>query len=483
MDKSIHEKYTLVIGLEVHAQLLTKSKIYNSDSAEYGGAPNTHVSVITLAHPGTLPKLNKKVVEYAMKMGLACNSEISRYQIFDRKNYFYPDLPKGYQLTQDRTPICKGGYITIPTKTGDKNIPLNRIHIEEDAGKSLHRDNESDTLVDFNRSGVALIEIVTEPSLRSSEDAATLVAEVRKLVRYLEICDGNMEEGSLRCDANVSVMLAGAAEYGKKVEIKNMNSFRNVQRAIDHEEQRQIALLERGEPVISETRTYDVNTGDSYGMRTKEELNDYRYFPDPDLSPLIVSDEWLAEIREAMPVLPHELKQKFINEYKLPAYDAQVLTDSREVAGYFEEVCVYCKNFKAVSNWVMGPVKSYLNGLKENEFQVPVAPNTLADLIGLVEAGKLSFATASQKIFPALINQPDQAPLALAQQLNLLQDSDEDSISPIIDQIIKEFPLKVEEYKKGKTAIITMFMGEVMKRSKGKADPRLATELLMKKLS
>ncbi len=483
MDKSILEKYTLVIGLEVHAQLLTKSKIYNSDSAAYGGAPNTHVSAITLAHPGTLPKLNRKVVEYAMKMGLACNSEISRYQIFDRKNYFYPDLPKGYQLTQDRTPICKGGFITIATKSGEKNIPLNRIHIEEDAGKSLHLDNESDTLVDFNRSGVALIEIVTEPSLRSSEDAATLVAEVRKLVRYLEICDGNMEEGSLRCDANVSVMLAGAAEYGKKVEIKNMNSFRNVQRAIDHEEQRQIALLERGEPVISETRTYDVNTGDSYGMRTKEELNDYRYFPDPDLSPLIVSDEWLTEIREAMPVLPHELKQKFINEYKLPAYDAQVLTDSREVAGYFEGVCVYCKNFKAVSNWVMGPVKSYLNGLKENEFQVPVAPNTLADLIGLVEAGKLSFATASQKIFPALINQPDQAPLALAQQLNLLQDSDEDSISPIIDQIIKEFPLKVEEYKKGKTAIITMFMGQVMKRSKGKADPRLATELLMKKLS
>ena len=483
MDKSILEKYTLVIGLEVHAQLLTKSKIYNSDSAAYGGAPNTHVSAITLAHPGTLPKLNRKVVEYAMKMGLACNSEISRYQIFDRKNYFYPDLPKGYQLTQDRTPICKGGFITIATKSGEKNIPLNRIHIEEDAGKSLHLDNESDTLVDFNRSGVALIEIVTEPSLRSSADAATLVAEVRKLVRYLEICDGNMEEGSLRCDANVSVMLAGAAEYGKKVEIKNMNSFRNVQRAIDHEEQRQIALLERGEPVISETRTYDVNTGDSYGMRTKEELNDYRYFPDPDLSPLIVSDEWLTEIREAMPVLPHELKQKFINEYKLPAYDAQVLTDSREVAGYFEGVCVYCKNFKAVSNWVMGPVKSYLNGLKENEFQVPVAPNTLADLIGLVEAGKLSFATASQKIFPALINQPDQAPLALAQQLNLLQDSDEDSISPIIDQIIKEFPLKVEEYKKGKTAIITMFMGQVMKRSKGKADPRLATELLMKKLS
>ena len=240
MTQAIRNKYTVVIGLEVHAQLLTKSKIYNSDSAEYGGAPNTHVSVITLAHPGTLPKLNKKVAEFAMKMGLACHSEISRYQIFDRKNYFYPDLPKGYQLTQDRTPICKGGHVTITTKEGEKNIPLNRIHIEEDAGKSIHLDNDTDTLVDFNRAGVALIEIVTEPALRSSEDAGELVSEVRKLVRYLEICDGNMEEGSLRCDANVSVMLKGASEYGKKVEIKNMNSIRNVQRAIDHEIKRQI---------------------------------------------------------------------------------------------------------------------------------------------------------------------------------------------------------------------------------------------------
>ncbi len=483
MDKSVRDKYIVVIGLEVHAQLLTKSKIYNSDSAEYGGAPNTHVSVITLAHPGTLPKLNIKVVEYAMKMGLACNCEISRYQIFDRKNYFYPDLPKGYQLTQDRTPICKGGFITITNKSGEINIPLNRIHIEEDAGKSIHLDNETDTLLDFNRSGVPLIEIVTEPAIRSSEDAGALLGEVRKLVRYLEICDGNMEEGSLRCDANVSVMLNEASEYGKKVEIKNMNSIRNVQRAIDHEVERQINLLEKGEQIVSETRTYDVNTGDSYGMRTKEELNDYRYFPDPDLSPLVVSKAWLTAIKESMPALPRELKQKFIEEYKLPAYDAQVLTDAREVANYFESTCEYCKNYKAVSNWVMGPVKSYLNELKENEFQLPVSPRTLATLIEMVEQGKVSFAVASQKIFPELIRQPDLAPLALAQQLNLLQDSSEGSIMPIIEQVIKEFPLKVEEYKKGKKAIITMFMGEVMKRSKGKADPKVATELLLKKLS
>lgn len=483
MDKTVREKYTVVIGLEVHAQLLTKSKIYNTDSAEYGGAPNTHISVITLAHPGTLPKLNKKVAEFAIKMGLACNCEISRYQIFDRKNYFYPDLPKGYQLTQDRTPICKGGFVTISSKEGEKNIPLNRIHIEEDAGKSLHLENDSDTLVDFNRAGVPLIEIVTEPALRSSDDAGAFVTEIRKLVRYLGICDGNMEEGSLRCDANVSVMLNGATEYGKKVEIKNMNSIRNVQRAIDHEVERQINLIEKGVPILSETRTYDVNTGDSFGMRTKEELNDYRYFPDPDLSPMIVSDEWLAEISKSMPALPRELKLKFITKYKLPVYDAQVLTDSKEVAHYFEAICEHSGNYKAVSNWVMGPVKTYLNELKENEFHFPVLPETLADLIKLVEDGKVSFATAAQKLFPELVKYSDKTPLQLAQQLNLLQDSNEDSIMPIVEQVIREFPLKVEEYKKGKKAILTMFMGEVMKRSKGKADPKLATELIIKKLS
>jgi aspartyl-tRNA(Asn)/glutamyl-tRNA(Gln) amidotransferase subunit B len=483
MDKSVRDRYTVVVGLEVHAQLLTKSKIYNADSAEYGGAPNTHVSVITLAHPGTLPKLNRKAAEFAMKMGLACHCEISRYQIFDRKNYFYPDLPKGYQLTQDRTPICKGGHVTITTKEGEKNIPLNRIHIEEDAGKSIHLDNETDTLLDFNRSGVALIEIVTEPALRSSEDAGAVVAEVRKLVRYLEICDGNMEEGSLRCDANVSVMLNDATGYGKKVEIKNMNSIRNVQRAIDHEVERQINLIENGEQILSETRTYDANTGDSYGMRTKEELNDYRYFPDPDLSPLEVSETWLNELKQSMPTLPRELHQKFVSVYKLPAYDAQVLTESKEMAIYFEAICEHTKNFKAASNWMMGPVKSYLNDSNLEANELPIKAAALADVITLVDEGKLNFAAAAQKLFPELLKNPTTPPLELAQKLNLIQDSNADSILPVVEQIIKEFPLKVEEYKKGKTAIITMFMGEVMKRTKGKADPKLATELLIKKLS
>ncbi len=484
MDKSIRDKYTVVIGLEVHAQLLTKSKIYNTDSAEYGHAPNTNISVITLAHPGTLPKLNKRAAEFAMKMGLACHCTISRYQIFDRKNYFYPDLPKGYQLTQDRTPICVGGYITINTKEGEeRNISLHRIHIEEDAGKSIHIEEEADTLLDFNRSGVPLIEIVTNPVIRSSEDAGALLTEIRKLVRYLDICDGNMEEGSLRCDANVSIMLNGAKEFGKKVEVKNMNSIRNVQRAIDHEVERQITEIEKGNLIVSETRTFDANTGLTHSMRTKEELNDYRYFPDPDLSPLIVSEEWLNEIKSSMPSLPRELHAKYVHEMNLSEYDAHVLTDSRDVAAYFEAVCKHTKNFKAAANWVMGPVKSHLNELSLSADNFPLSAKNLAGLISLIDEGKVNFSVASQRLFPELLKNPGKSPLEVAQQLNLIQDSNVDSIEPLVSEIIKEFPLKVEEYKKGKKGIVTMFMGEVMKRSKGKADPKLATELIMKKLS
>ena len=484
MDKLVREKYTVIIGLEVHAQLLTKSKIYNSDSAAYGSVPNTNISVITLAHPGTLPKLNKRVVEFAIKMGLACHSNISRYQIFDRKNYFYPDLPKGYQLTQDRTPICVGGYITIYNKArGELNISLHRIHIEEDAGKSIHTEEETDTLLDFNRSGVPLIEIVTNPVIKNSEDAGALLTEVRKLVRYLEICDGNMEEGSLRCDANVSVMLNGAKEFGKKVEVKNMNSIRNVQRAIDHEVERQITEIENGNLIPSETRTFDANTGLTHSMRTKEELNDYRYFPDPDLSPLVVSEDWLNEIKASMPALPRDLYLKYITEMKLSEYDAQVLTDSKDVAIYFESVCKHTNNFKAAANWVMGPVKSTLNevGLSVDEF--PVSAKDLAELIALIDSGKVNFSVASQRLFPELLKNPNKSPLEVAQQLNLIQDSNADSISPIVEEVIKEFPLKVEEYKRGKKGIMSMFMGEVMKRSNGKADPKVATELLLKKLS
>jgi aspartyl-tRNA(Asn)/glutamyl-tRNA(Gln) amidotransferase subunit B len=483
MKQAVGDKYVAVIGLEVHCQLLTRSKIYSSDSTSFGNAPNTNISAITLAHPGTLPKLNTKVIELAIRMGLACHSEISRWNIFDRKNYFYPDLPKGYQLTQDRTPICKGGFITIDSTKGEKRITLNRIHIEEDAGKSLHSSESEDSFVDLNRAGVPLIEIVTEPCLQSSEDAGALMTEIRKIVRYLDICDGNMEEGSMRCDANVSIMLKGASEFGKKVEIKNMNSIRNVQKAIDHEIERQIDLLERGESVVSETRTFDVGTGLSNSMRTKEELNDYRYFPDPDLSPLAVSKEWLNEISSSMPELPRQLIERFVEQFGIPEYDARVLTDSRETAVYFQQVCACTNNFKAASNWVMGPVKSSLNESNSSAANFSISPQTLAELISLIDEGKLSYTIASQRVFPALLMNGGGSPLEIARELNLLQESNANVLAPIIDEIIKEFPLKVEEYKNGKKGIVTMFMGEVMKRSKGKADPKLASELLNKKLA
>lgn len=483
MDASSKQKLGPVIGLEVHVQLLTSSKIYNSDSAEYGAPPNTNISAISLAHPGTLPRLNKEVVTLAIRMGLACGSDISRIQIFDRKNYFYPDLPKGYQLTQDRTPICKGGALTITTRSGSRNVKLNRIHIEEDAGKSMHVEGSSDSLIDFNRAGVPLIEIVTEPDLHSAEEAGALLAEIRKLVRYLGIGDGNMEEGSLRCDANVSVKPVGSMTLGRKVEIKNMNSIKNVQRAIEVEIERQMGELEAGREVVSETRTFNQGNGRTFPMRTKEELNDYRYFPDPDLSPITVSDEWLQEIRTSMPELPAAKLLRFVKQYAIPEYDAAVLTESRELAEYFESVCRHNRNYKAVSNWVMGPVKSLLNDLGIEANKITVSALVLAELISLIDGGKVSYTVAAQKIFPELAKASNRTPLQIAQDLNVIQESSTDSILPIVKEVIREFPLKVEEYHKGKKGIVAMFMGEVMKRSRGKADPKVANELLLQKLN
>lgn len=472
-------KYELVIGLEVHAQLLTKSKMYTSDSTEFGNLPNTHISVITLGHPGTLPKVNRKAVEFAIKMGLACNSEITRNNIFARKNYFYPDLPKGYQITQDKNPICVGGEVPITLPDGSKrSIALTRIHMEEDAGKSIHLAGEVDTLVDFNRAGVPLIEIVSEPDMRTSEEAYAYLAEIKKLVRYLDVCDGNMEEGSLRCDANVSVMLKGAKEYGKKVEVKNMNSFRNVSRAIEHEFERQVIMAEAEKDIVSETRTFDAATGTTASMRSKEDLNDYRYFPEPDLSPVIVSEEWLESIRSAMPPLPRELFHKFVHEYGLPDYDAGVLTDSKEIALYFEELCSHVKNFKAASNWMMGPVKSYLNELTLHIEDFPVSAKSLAELIAIIDDGKVSFTVASQKIYPEMLKDSSKTPLLIAQELNLIQQSDEGSLKPIVESVLSENKAKVEEYKSGKKGLMGMFMGQVMKKSHGKADPKVATKIL-----
>jgi aspartyl-tRNA(Asn)/glutamyl-tRNA(Gln) amidotransferase subunit B len=483
LSQELRNKYQVVIGLEVHAQLVCESKMYAADSTQYGNPPNTQISVITLGHPGTLPKVNIKAIEYAMKMGLACNSEITRYNVFARKNYFYPDLPKGYQLTQDKGPICVGGTVPIQLADGTtKEVILNRVHMEEDAGKSIHLADESDTLVDFNRAGTPLVEIVTEPDLRSAEEAYAFLAEVKKIVKYLEICDANMEEGSLRCDANVSVMLKNATEYGKKVEVKNMNSFRNVSRAIEYEYERIVGLLEEGKEIVSETRTFDANTGLTASMRTKEELNDYRYFPEPDLSPVVISDEWLNAVKATMPTLPREMQLRFVEKFGLPDYDAAFLTESKEVAHWFEEFCSKTDNYKSASNWMMGPIKSYLNEGNRAIADFPISSDELAKLIYMIDEGKVSFTMASQKIYPELLKNTGENSLDIAQRLNLIQQSDENSLKPIVAQVIAENAEKVTQYKSGKKGLMGMFMGQVMQKSQGKADPKVATKLLIELL-
>jgi aspartyl-tRNA(Asn)/glutamyl-tRNA(Gln) amidotransferase subunit B len=484
MDKEIKEKYQAVIGLEVHAQLLTESKAYSSDSTEYGMLPNTNLSVITLGHPGTLPRVNKKVVEMAVKMGLATNCEITHYNVYARKNYFYPDLPKGYQITQDKTPVCTHGHLLVKNAEGnDKRIGITRIHMEEDAGKSMHLPGETETLVDLNRAGVPLIEIVSEPDIRDSVEAYNYLTEIKRLVEYLDICDGNMEEGSLRCDANVSVMLKGSTVYGTKVEVKNMNSFRNVQRAIEHEIERQIEILEAGGKVDGETRGFDANTGLTTSQRSKETMNDYRYFPEPDLPPLIIEKEWLEGIRLNMPSLPQVLYYRFVNEFGLPEYDAAVLTDAKEIALYFEELCKETKNYKAASNWMMGLVKSYLNELQLHMHDFPLAPEQIAQIIALVDENKVSHSVAAKKIFPYMLEHPATTAQQVAEEQNLLQSADTDELDEIIKAVLSDNPAKVEEYKAGKQSLIGMFMGEIMKKTKGKADPKVANKLLRESLN
>ena len=476
---TIYDKYEAVIGLEIHAQLQSKTKAYSSDKNEYGATPNTNVSVVTLGHPGTLPMYNKTAINFAVKMGLACDSKITQDMIFARKNYFYPDLPKGYQITQDETPICTGGKILIKTEDGqDKEVALTRIHLEEDAGKSIHDLDPYNTLIDLNRAGVPLIEIVSEPEIKSYVEAYNYVTEVRRLVRYLEICDGNMEEGSLRCDANVSVMLKGANEFGNRTEVKNMNSMRNVQKAIEFEIKRQIDLIEQGATILTETRSFNAANGSTVSMRSKEAANDYRYFPEPDLQPIQVTQEYVEGVKKQMPPLPHFLFKKYTQEYGLSEYDSNVLTDDKSIALFFEEVTENTSNFKSASNWVTVTVKSYLNekAIEINEF--PVSPKQVAEIIDLIDAGKISNSIASQKIFPMLIEAPSKTALQIAEENNLIQNSNADEITELIEKALAKFPDKVEEYKAGKKGLLGLFMGEVMKLSQGKADPKMASKNL-----
>ncbi len=478
-----YSKYEAVIGLEVHAQLLTKSKAYSNDINEYGGAPNSHVSTITLGHPGTLPKPNKAHFELAIKMGLALKCNIHRETIFSRKNYFYADLPKGYQITQDKTPLCTQGEIIIKDADGnDKTIGITRIHCEEDSGKSQHDIDPFNTLVDLNRAGIPLIEIVTEPDFRHPQEAYNYLTEIRKIVRYLEICDGNMEEGSLRCDANVSVRLKGAEKFGTKVEVKNMNSISNVKRALEYEITRQIDDLENGIPIQPDTRGFDAGTGTTHTQRSKEAANDYRYFPEPDLPPVVLSQDFIAEIKAQMPPMHWELHQKFISEYGLSDYDATIIAGEKYFALYFENLITHTQNFKAAANWMIGPIRGFLNDKAVDIREFPVSEIKIAEIIKLIDDNKLSFASANQKLFPQLLEMPNAQPEELAKELNLIQESNDDFLLEIIKQVISDFPDKVDEYKGGKKGLLGMFMGQIMKRSQGKADPKKTNQLLAQEL-
>lgn len=478
-----YNKYEAVIGLEVHAQMLTKSKAFCSDSTEYGASPNSQVSPISLGHPGTLPVHNKEAVKYAIRVGVACGCDITSFNYYARKNYFYADLPKGYQITQDKTPICTGGKISIKLKDGsERDIRLQRIHMEEDSGKSMHDQDVYDSLIDLNRAGVPLVEMVSEPDIKTGEEAYQYLTEVRRLVRYLDICDGNMEEGSLRCDANISVNLKGAKEYGTRVEVKNMNSIRNVQRAIDFEIKRQIEALESGEKLYKETRTFEAMKGITIVMRSKEDATDYRYFPEPDLPPLHITSEFIAQVKSQMPALPKELFEKFTKVYGLNEYDSNVLTENKDVAEYFEGVLKHTSNIKAAANWVMVSVKGYLNEQAIEIKDFVLQPAKIAEIIDLIDSGKVSNSVASQKVFPAMITEHHKSALEIAEGLNLIQESDSDALVVFIQQAVAMYPDKVTEYKAGKKSLVGLFMGEVMKLSKGKADPKLANQLLRDEL-
>ena len=478
----INKKYEAVIGLEVHAQLLTNTKAYSNDENVYGATPNSKTSVITLGHPGTLPVSNEKVIEYAVKLGIAVDANIRERNEYARKNYFYADLPKGYQITQDKTPICNGGYIEITDDDNNiKKINITRIHMEEDAGKSIHDLDPFNSLVDLNRAGVPLLEIVSEPEIRSSNEAYQYLSEVRKLVRYLDICDGNMEEGSLRCDANISVRLKGSEKFGTKVEIKNMNSIRNVKNAIDFEIDRQISLLEKGESIIHETRGFNAVNGKTLSQRHKEEANDYRYFPEPDLQPIIIGQEYIENVKKSLPPLPKELLQKFTNEFKLSSYDAKIIIEDKGMAMYYEKLCKLTENYKAAANFMNGAIKSYLNENAKSIEDFKISPKNIAELIALIDDNKVSNSVATGKIFPLLLSS-DSSPEKIAIENNWIQESDTDTLLSLINEVIEKYPDKVKEYQSGKKGLIGLFIGEVMKLSKGKADPKLTNELIRKKL-
>jgi len=476
--------YEVVIGLEVHAQLLTDSKVFCGCSTQFGAAPNTQTCPICLGMPGVLPVLNRKALEFIIRMGLATHCEITPFSRFARKNYFYPDLPKGYQISQYELPICSNGYVDIELEDGgSKRVGIIRIHLEEDAGKSIHDEAIAgeETLVDLNRCGVPLIEIVSQPDLRSPAEAYAYLSRLKQLVTYLDICDGNMEEGSLRCDANVSIRPVGREAFGVKTELKNMNSFRNVERALKFEIERQKAVLNAGGQIFQETLLWDASAGEARAMRSKEEAHDYRYFPEPDLVPLELSREEVERIRKTLPELPLQKRNRFVKEYRIPEYDAAVLTTTKELAAYYEAVTASCRNFKLVSNWVMGEILRVLREDKIDISRFPVPPEELADLLNLIENGTISNNMA-KTVFEEMCRSGAKAQEIVAQK-GLAQVNDSAEIEAVVREVLAGLPDQIEKYRNGKEKLFGFFVGQVMKATRGKANPKIVNEELRKQLN
>jgi aspartyl-tRNA(Asn)/glutamyl-tRNA(Gln) amidotransferase subunit B len=478
-------KYESVIGLEVHAQLLTDSKIFCGCSTKFGAEPNQNTCPVCTGFPGVLPVLNKRVVEFAIRAGLATDCQIARSSILARKNYFYPDLPKGYQISQYELPICTNGYIDIAVDGAIKRVRLTRIHMEEDAGKNIHDLHGDWSLVDLNRAGVPLLEIVSEPDLRSAEEAGSYLRTLRAILQYLEICDGNMEEGSFRCDANVSVRPEGSAALGTKIEIKNLNSFKAVEKALGYEIGRQTETLTDGGTLIQETRLWDENREETRAMRSKESAHDYRYFPDPDLLPLVIDDAWIGEIRASLPELPEARRSRFISEYALPAYDAELLTSRKDIADYFEAAVKTHANAKAVANWIVGDLFRVLKERKLDERLAitswPVRAKQLAELVRLIDEGMISGKIA-KTVFDTMLDS-DRAPEEIVAEKGLEQVSDTGSIATAVEQILAAHPKQAADFQAGNEKIFGFLVGQVMKVTRGKANPQRVNEILRQKLT
>jgi len=475
-------RYETVIGLEVHAQLKTNTKIFCACSTKFGNDPNENVCPVCSGMPGVLPVLNEKVAEYASKMGLATNCTVNQKSVFARKNYFYPDLPKGYQISQFELPICEFGHVDIEVDGEKKRIGLTRIHMEEDAGKNIHSSADNASFVDLNRTGVPLIEIVSEPDMRSAEEAVAYLKELRSILLYLGICDGNMEEGSFRCDANVSIRPYGQEEFGTRAELKNLNSFRHIHKAINYEVERQIDLIEDGEEVVQETRLYNVDKGTTHSMRGKEEAHDYRYFPDPDLVPLVLQEEWIAQWQSELPELPSDKRERFMDEYEIADYDAALLTSELVVADYFEAaVEAYSGETKKVTNWVVGELLPFCNDTEVLACDVKLSPEKLAELLKLVDDGTIS-VKIGKDIFRDLCESGD-SPADYVKAKGLVQMSDTGELEAMVDQVLADNPSEVEAFKGGKTKLMGFFMGQVMRLSKGQANPGIVTKLIQEKLS